>query len=68
MSKKKRLLSLDEVGLIIIGGGAAVFYYYFEKTMTAGQNLAVFITMGIILLISLCTQLLINSINKLSVS
>jgi diguanylate cyclase (GGDEF)-like protein/PAS domain S-box-containing protein len=64
MSKKKRILSLDEVGLLIIGGGAAVFYYYFEKTMTAGQNLTVFITMGIILLISLCTQLLINSINK----
>jgi diguanylate cyclase (GGDEF)-like protein/PAS domain S-box-containing protein len=64
MSKKKRMLSLDEVGLIIIGGGAAVFYYYFEKTMAAGQNLAVFITMGIILLISLCTQLLINSINR----
>ncbi len=64
MSDKKRQLPLDEVALIIIGTGAAVFYYYFEKTMAAGQNLAVFITMGIILLISLCTQLLINSINK----
>ncbi|UCG06712.1 MAG: EAL domain-containing protein [Desulfobacterales bacterium] len=64
MFRKKRGLSLDEVGLLIIGSGAAVFYYYFEKTMTAGQNLAVFITMGIILLISLCTQLLINSINR----
>ncbi len=64
MFRKKQGLSLDEVGLLIIGSGAAVFYYYFEKTMTAGQNLAVFITMGIILLISLCTQLLINSINR----
>ena len=64
MSDKKRQLPLDEVALIIIGTGAAVFYYYFEKNMAAGQNLTVFITMGIILLISLCTQLLINSINK----
>ena len=64
MSDKKRQFPLDEVALIIIGTGAAVFYYYFEKNMAAGQNLTVFITMGIILLISLCTQLLINSINK----
>jgi diguanylate cyclase (GGDEF)-like protein/PAS domain S-box-containing protein len=64
MSDKKRQFPLDEVALLIIGTGAAVFYYYFEKNMAAGQNLAVFITMGIILLISLCTQLLINSINK----
>jgi len=64
MAEKKRQLPIDEVALIIIGVGAAVFYYYFEKNMAAGQNLAVFITMGIILLISLCTQLLINSINK----
>ncbi|MBW2410304.1 MAG: EAL domain-containing protein [Deltaproteobacteria bacterium] len=64
MSGKKRQLPLDEFALIIIGTGAALFYYYFEKNMTAGQNLTVFITMGIILLISLCTQLLINSINR----
>jgi diguanylate cyclase (GGDEF)-like protein/PAS domain S-box-containing protein len=64
MPDKKRQLPLDEVALIIIGTGAAVFYYYFEKNLAAGQNLTVFITMGIILLISLCTQLLINSINR----
>jgi diguanylate cyclase (GGDEF)-like protein/PAS domain S-box-containing protein len=64
MFPKKRRLPLDEFALIIIGTGAAVFYYYFEKNLAAGQNLAVFITMGIILLISLGTQLLINSINR----
>lgn len=64
MSKRKPLLTLDEIGLIIIGTGAALFYYYVDKTMSAGKNMTVFITMGIILLISLCTQLLINSINR----
>ncbi len=64
MTPTKRRLPLDEFALIIIGLGAAAFYYYFEKNMAAGQNMAVFITMGIILLISLCTQLLINSINR----
>ncbi len=64
MTPKKRRLILDEFALIIIGSGACVFYYYFEKSMTAGNNLTVFITMAIILMISLCTQLLINSINR----
>ena len=64
MSVKRRQFPLDNVALIIIGTGAALFYYYFEKNMAAGQNLTVFITMGIIVLISLCTQLLINSINR----
>lgn len=64
MPGKKRRFALDEVALLIIGTGASAFYYYFEKNMTAGQNQTVFITMGIILLISMCTQLLINSINK----
>jgi diguanylate cyclase (GGDEF)-like protein/PAS domain S-box-containing protein len=64
MTPKKRRLPVDEFALIIIGTGAAVFYYYFEKTLAAGQNIAVFITMGIILMISLGTQLLINSINR----
>jgi diguanylate cyclase (GGDEF)-like protein/PAS domain S-box-containing protein len=64
MIKKRQLTLLDQIGLIIIGTGAALFYYYFEKTMAAGHNLTVFITMGIIFLISLLTQLLINSINR----
>ena len=41
-----------------------MFYYYFEKTILASPNLTIFITVGIILLISLFTQLLINDINR----
>ena len=64
MDQKKRYLTLDNMGLIIIGAGVSFFYYYFEKTILASNNLAIFITIGIILLISFCTQLLINNINK----
>jgi len=64
MAKKRRLTLLDNLGLIIIGTGAALLYYYFEKTVAAGQDITVFITMGIIILISMLTQLLINSINR----
>ena len=64
MPDKKRQFTIDEVAMIIIGIGAAGFYYYIEKNMAAGQNMAVFITMGIILLISTGTQLLLNSINR----
>jgi diguanylate cyclase (GGDEF)-like protein/PAS domain S-box-containing protein len=64
MTPKKRIVFMDQIGLIIIGTGAALFYYYFEKTMAAIPNVAVFITMAIILVISILTQLLINSINR----
>ena len=64
MIPKIRRLSLDDFALVIIGLGAAVFYYYFEKNMATGQDSAVFLTMGIIMMISLCTQLLVNSINR----
>lgn len=64
MNKKKRHLNLDNIGLLIIGGGVSFFYYYFEKTILTSPNLTIFITVGIILLISLFTQLLINNINR----
>lgn len=64
MSKKKRLVNLDNIGLIIIGGGVSLFYYYFEKSILASPDLTIFITVGIILLISLFTQFLINNINR----
>jgi diguanylate cyclase (GGDEF)-like protein/PAS domain S-box-containing protein len=64
MNKKKRHLNLDNIGLLIIGGGVSFFYYYFEKTILVSPNLTIFITVGIILLISLFTQLLINNINR----
>jgi len=64
MDKKKRLVNLDNIGLIIIGGGVSLFYYYFEKTILASPKLTILITVGIILLISFFTQLLINNINR----
>ena len=64
MNKKGRSINLDSIGLIIIGTGVSFFYYYFEKTIFASPSLTILITVGIILLISFCTQLLINNINK----
>jgi len=64
MNPKKRYVNLDNIGLIIIGTGVCFFYYYFEKTILASPDLTIFITVGIILLISLCTQLLVNNINR----
>ncbi len=64
MNKKKRYVNLDSVGLVIIGTAVSFFYYYFEKTILSSPNLTIFITVGIILLISLFTQLLVNNINR----
>ena len=64
MNKKRRFINLDNMGLIIIGTGVSFFYYYFEKTIFASPSLTIFITVGIILLISLFTQMLINNINR----
>ena len=64
MNNIRRHVNLDSIGLIIIGGGVSFFYYYFEKTILASPSLTIFITVGIILLISLFTQLLINNINR----
>jgi diguanylate cyclase (GGDEF)-like protein/PAS domain S-box-containing protein len=64
MTKKKFNISLDQFGLIIIGTGASLFYYYLEESMAQDQSLASFITIAIILLISMFTQLLINNINR----
>jgi diguanylate cyclase (GGDEF)-like protein len=59
----RRSAVLDKTALLIIGGGASLFYYYFEILLNS-NNLAIFITIAIILLISGCTQLLVNSINS----
>jgi diguanylate cyclase (GGDEF)-like protein/PAS domain S-box-containing protein len=64
MNPKKHRINLDSIGLVIIGAGVSFFYYYFEKTILASPSLTIFITVGIILLISLFTQLLINNINR----
>jgi len=54
---------LDKAGLLIIGGGASLFYFYFEFLLQ-GSHLTIFITTSIILLISGCTQVLVNNINS----
>ena len=64
MAKNKLDVSLDKIGLVIIGTGASLFYYYLEESMAQNQNLGSFITVAIILLISIFTQLLINNINR----
>jgi diguanylate cyclase (GGDEF)-like protein/PAS domain S-box-containing protein len=55
---------LDSIGLLIVGLGASAVYFYFEKMMNASQDLTVFITIALILLISLFTQFLLNNINR----
>jgi len=64
MDTKKKAISLDEIGLVIIGTGGSILYYYFEKSMTASQDLGIFFTIAMILMISFFTQLLINNINR----
>jgi len=64
MAKKKGPLSLDDISLVIIGTGASLFYYYLEKSMTSDQSLGSYVTIVIILLISILTQFLINNINR----
>jgi PAS domain-containing protein len=64
MDLKKLSFALDEFALIIIGAGASVVYYFFEIAVPTGQNIKILITIGIILLISIFTQILLNSIKK----
>jgi len=64
MANRKLNLSMDKIGLVIIGAGASLFYYYLEESMTQSQSLGSFITIAIILIISMFTQLLINNINR----
>jgi diguanylate cyclase (GGDEF)-like protein/PAS domain S-box-containing protein len=59
----RRSAVLDRAGLLVIGLGASLFYFYFERTLQ-GSNLAILVTISIIMLISFCTQLLVNNINS----
>jgi diguanylate cyclase (GGDEF)-like protein/PAS domain S-box-containing protein len=54
---------LDKISLVIIGSGASLFYFYLEQSLASDQNLGSFITIGLVLIISIFTQLLINNIN-----
>ncbi len=64
MANKKAAKLLDKISLVIIGSGASLFYYYLEKSVVSDQGLGSFLTISLILLISLFTQLLINNINR----
>ncbi len=64
MANNNAAKSLDKISLIIIGSGASLFYYYLEKSMDADQSLGSLVTIAMILLISIFTQLLINNINR----
>jgi len=64
MDLKKINFAMDDFALIIIGAGASLIYYIFEIAISAGQNIKILITIGIILLISIFTQILLNSIKK----
>ena len=64
MDRKKINFAFDNFALIIIGVGASLIYYIFEITISADQSIKILITIGIILLISTFTQILLNSIKK----
>jgi diguanylate cyclase (GGDEF)-like protein/PAS domain S-box-containing protein len=64
MANHKMANLLDRCGLVIIGAGASLFYYYLEKSMASDQNLGSVVTIALILIISMFTQLLINNINR----
>ena len=64
MAPKGMANFLDKISLIIIGTGASIFYYYLDKSVASGQNLGSYVTIALILIISVFTQLLINNINR----
>ena len=64
MDLKKINFAMDDFALIIIGVGASLIYYIFEITISAGQSIKILITIGIILMISTYTQILLNNIKK----
>lgn len=63
MNSGRRSALLDKTGLLIIGLGASLFYFFFERTLQ-GSDLTILITVTIIMVISFCTQLLVNDINR----
>ena len=64
MAKKRMASYLDQVSLVIIGTGASLFYYYLDNSIDSNQSLGSFVSIAMILLISIFTQLLINNINR----
>jgi diguanylate cyclase (GGDEF)-like protein/PAS domain S-box-containing protein len=64
MNNKNMAASLDKISLVIIGAGASLFYYYLDHSIASNPGLGSFITIALILLISIFTQLLINNVNR----
>ena len=64
MTNKNVTASLDKISLVIIGAGASLFYYYLDHSIASNQSLGSFITIALILIISIFTQLLINNVNR----
>ena len=55
---------LDKISLVIVGTGVSLFYYYLEQSLAHNQGLGSFVTIALILVISVFTQFLVNSINR----
>jgi len=64
MTNKNVTAGLDKISLVIIGAGASLFYYYLDHSIASDQSLGSLITIALILLISVFTQLLINNVNR----
>ena len=60
---ERRTTLLDRVGLIIIGTGASILYYSFETIVSPSDSISVIVPVAAILVISIFTQYLLNSIN-----
>ena len=61
--RPQRSTLIDKTGLLIVGVGASLFYFYFERALQ-GSHFTLVLTVTVILLISCCTQLLVNKINS----
>ena len=53
---------LDKIGLVIIGTGASILYYSFETIVSPADRVSVIVPVAAILVISVFTQYLLNSI------
>jgi diguanylate cyclase (GGDEF)-like protein/PAS domain S-box-containing protein len=63
MKNERRIGMLDRTGLLIVGAAASALYYAFEHTLHT-NDLAIAITIAIIIIISFLTQVLVNDINN----
>ncbi len=63
LESPRRATLLDRTGLLIVGVGASIFYFYLERALQ-GSHFTLVLTVTVILLISCCTQLLVNKINS----